>query len=128
MRWMFAWMVPVIAVLVALAVPSWAAGYEMEHYYCANDLAVDATCPPYGEVWDAHLDLNLAEAGDESHETCLDDYYEKSREYTPAHCMYYAGEVAKQESEGQFGYPRAWNAGKVTHYVYGEEFGYGAVV
>ncbi len=38
--------------------------------------------------------------------------------------MYYSNEVATQISSGQYGYPRAWNGGKVTHFVYAEEYGY----
>jgi hypothetical protein len=125
-------LVPTVALLalVALAaVPSIAlANVPYEHIYCSQYLAVSGTCPPNGSSVYVHLELNSANAGGASHATCLDDYYERpapeKSEFTPAHCMYYSNETAIQISSGQWGYPRAWNAGTIEHLVVAEEWGY----
>lgn len=111
--------------LVAALAPSAALSYQYEHVYCNQNLAVNATCPPNGNSEWAHMELNAANAGGESHATCVDDWYNNEKEYTAAHCMYYASEgSAIQISSGQYGYPRAWNGGSITHFVYAEEYGY----
>lgn len=107
-----------------LIAPTSAAAYQYEHVYCSQELGVDGTCPPNGTSEWAHLELNLGNAGGKSHETCIDDWYNEEQRYTEAHCMYYSNEAATQISFGQYGYPRAWNGGSVTHFVYAEEYGY----
>jgi len=104
-----------IAVTPALA-------YQYEHVYCNQNMGVSGTCPPNGSSEWAHLELNLANAGGQSHETCLDDYY-SSGGYTEAHCMYYAAKTLSS-SRRTIRIPRAWNGGSVTHFVYAEEYGY----
>jgi len=111
------------AATIAIA-PTPALAYEYEHVYCSQSLAPNATCPPNGSSQWAYLELNLGNAGGESHETCIDDYYYFEGRYTEAHCMYYSNETAVQFSYGEYGYPRAWNGGKVTHFVYAEEYGF----
>lgn len=103
--------------------PASAFASEYEHVYCSQNLGVNGTCPPNGSSEYAHLELNLGDAGGQSHETCIDDYLTETG-YTGAACMYYGGEVAYVETSGQYGYPRAWNGGSVEHFVYGEEYGY----
>jgi hypothetical protein len=114
---------PLMAVAAMAMAATPALAYQYEHVYCNQNMGVSGTCPPNGSSEWAHLELNLANAGGQSHETCLDDYY-SSGGYTEAHCMFYAGENAVQFSSGQYGYPRAWNGGSVTHIVYAEEYGY----
>lgn len=113
------------AAAIAVA-PSSALSFQYEHHYCNNSLAPDGACPPNGvnggSEW-AHLELNEGDAGGESHETCVDDYLSNSG-YTASECMYYAGEEAKRYPGGEYGYPRAWNGGSVTHQVVATEYGY----
>lgn len=114
-----------VAMAAISLAPAPALAYEYSHVYCDQYLAVNGTCPPNGSSEWAHLELNLANAGGQSHETCLDDWYNEEKRFTEAHCMYYASEEsAVQISFGQYGYPRAWNGGKIEHFVYAEEYGY----
>ncbi|HXD56181.1 MAG TPA: hypothetical protein VN618_15605 [Solirubrobacteraceae bacterium] len=115
-----------LAVVAIAATPSSAGAFGYEHHYCGNTLAPGGTCPPNGSSTWAHLELNEADAGGESHETCIDEYLDPSGTgyYTGATCMYYAGEETKQFPGGTYGYPRAWNGGSVTHYVAATEYGY----
>jgi hypothetical protein len=113
--------------VVAIAVaPSSALAFQYEHHYCNNSLAPNGTCPPNGvnggSEW-AHLELNEGDSGGQSHETCIDEYLSNSG-YTAAECMYYAGQEAKEYPGGEYGYPRAWNGGSVTHQVVATEYGY----
>jgi hypothetical protein len=112
-----------MALSAVMVVPTPVLAYSYEHVYCSQYLGVNGTCPPNGSSEYAHLELNLGDAGGESHETCVDDYLTETG-YTGASCMYYSGEVASIITSGQYGYPRAWNGGKVEHFVYGEEYGY----
>ncbi|HEY1688867.1 MAG TPA: hypothetical protein VGF95_08385 [Solirubrobacteraceae bacterium] len=103
--------------------------YEYKRVYCSRELPVDGTCPPYGSPVSLHIELNLANAGGEEHAVCADIYYEAAKEYTAAHCFYHTyEEAAIVPGNGSFGYPRAWNAGTIEHFVYAEEYGYGAVI
>lgn len=122
--------IPLIVVALAL-LPATAGAYQYSHVYCNQNLPVNGTCPPYGSFEWAHMELNTANAGGQSHATCVDDWYNNEGKFTPAHCMYYASEgAAIQISAGQYGYPRAWNGGSIEHFVYAEEYGYhtGAIV
>jgi hypothetical protein len=111
--------------LVAALAPSAALSYQYEHVYCNQSLAVNAACAPNGSSEWAHMELNSANAGGESHATCVDDWYDSEKRFTVAHCMYYASEgAAIQVSSGQYGYPRAWNGGSITHFAYAAEYGY----
>ncbi len=114
------------AAIAALATtPTVAFAYEYEHLYCDQSMAVDGTCPPNGSSEAIYLGLNLATSGTgESRETCDDDYLLASG-YTSAACMYYYGEWAEISTPSEpAGYPRAWNGGKVTHFVYALEYGH----
>lgn len=116
-------LISALAMMTMALVPTSAAAYEYQHVYCSQYLAVNGTCPPNGSSEYAHLELNNGDAGGQSHETCVDDYFVNIG-YTNSACMYYAGEVASIISEGQYGYPRAWNGGKIEHFVYAEEYGH----
>lgn len=110
------------ATILSIA-PSAASAFQYEHIYCQNYMAPDGTCPPNGSSQWAHLELNEGDAGGQSHETCIDEYLSNSG-YTGAECMYYAGEEAQEFPGGEYGYPRAWNGGKVAHWVDATEYGY----
>jgi hypothetical protein len=112
---------PLLAVVAMAAVP--AGAYEIEHHFCAQELAPDGTCPPNGSSEYAHLYIIEGDAGGASHETCIDYYGTNKGGYSEAKCMYYAGEEAKETPGGEYGYPRAWNGGSVTHYVAATEYG-----
>jgi hypothetical protein len=114
---------PLLAVAAMAVTSAPAVAYSYEHVYCNGELPVDGTCPPNGSSEDAHLELNYANAGGQSHETCDDDYLSESG-YTGQACMYYGSEVATISTSGQYGYPRAWNGGSIQHFVYAEEYGY----
>jgi hypothetical protein len=115
---------PLLAVAAIAVVPSSASAFQYEHHYCGQNLAPGGTCPPNGSSAWAHLELNEGDAGGQSHETCVDDYLANSKSYTAAKCMYYAGEEARDFPGGEYGYPRAWNGGSVTHWVAATEYGY----
>jgi hypothetical protein len=114
-------LVPLLAVAAMAAVPVGA--YEINHTYCEQSLAPDGTCPPNGTSEYAHMYINEGDAGGQSHETCIDEYETNKSGYTAATCMYYAGEETKQTPGGEYGYPRAWNGGSVTHVVDATEYG-----
>ncbi len=69
--------VSLLAAAAIAVVPTSAFGYQYEHVYCSQNMGVDGTCPPNGSSEWAHLELNLGDAGGESHETCIDDWYPK---------------------------------------------------
>lgn len=114
----------VMAVLAIFATATSATAYEYEHIYCENVMAPGETCPPNGSSEYAHLDVNEGDAGGQSHETCIDEYLTSSKGYTAQKCMYYAGQEAVDTPGGEYGYPRAWNGGSVTHAVDAVERGY----
>jgi hypothetical protein len=112
----------------AAAVPSAALAYG--HEYCFNSLAPGGTCPPAGVgtgvEW-THLEGNEIEDPYGSHATCADSYLDGNNNghYTTAHCVYYRSEMPYVEYPGgEWGYPRAWNGGSVTHTVKGYENGH----
>lgn len=106
---------------VAAVIP--ASAYEIEHHFCEQELAPDGTCPPNGTSEYAHLYIIEGDAGGASHETCVDWYGTNKKGYSAAECMYYAGQEAKETPGGEYGYPRSWNGGTVTHYVFATEYG-----
>jgi hypothetical protein len=112
---------PFLAMAAIAAVP--AAAYEIEHTFCAQELAPDGTCPPNGSSEYAHLYIIEADAGGQSHESCDDWYGTNKGGYSGQECMYYAGEEAKLHPGGEYGYPRAWNGGTVSHVVDATEYG-----
>lgn len=114
-------MMAVLAICVAAAP---ATAYEYEHPYCKNIMAPGGTCPPNGDSEYAHLQVNEGDAGGESHETCIDEYLTNTEKYTSQKCMTKAGQEAVDTPGGEYGYPRAWNGGSVTHAVDAVERGY----
>lgn len=94
--------------------------------FCDNWLAPNGTCPPNhgseGSVIWGHLHQVQGNSAGESHETCVDAYFEEEKVYTVALCMYYAGETADLTSlytHERYGEPRSWNGGSVNHTVWG---------
>lgn len=113
-----------VAFVLLAVVPSRARAFEYEHRYCYNFLAPDGTCPPYGTSEYAHLELNEASDPAEGRATCVDEYL-TGVGYTSSKCVYYFSEGwATEYPGGAYGYPRAWNAGKVEHLVAAYERGY----
>jgi hypothetical protein len=112
---------PLLAVAAMASVP--AAAYEVEHHFCNQELAPDGTCPPNGSSEYAHLYIIEGDADGASHETCIDYYGTNKGGYSEQTCMYYGGEEAKETPGGEYGYPRAWNGGTVTHEVAATEYG-----
>ena len=114
---------------VSISSAAYAAEYWYRpHYYCAKVLAPDGTCPPNGNSWYMHLEWNKGNAGSGEYETCIDAYIDEGGGYyTEQKCVYHE---AKGEAEIEqytplwYGYPRAWNGGKVEHYVGGAQTGY----
>lgn len=98
--------------------------YWYEPLYCSLQLEPDGTCPPHGEQWYMHLLTNSGNADKEAHAVCIDAYLTETG-YTEQKCEYYGEKNATQTyPHYEYGYPRAWNAGTVTHWVKGWAFGY----
>lgn len=116
---------PLLLAMAAMAVTaSSASAFQYEHNYCYQYLAPNATCPPYGSSEYAHLEVNEARDPLEGRATCVDEYLTNSG-YTPSRCVYYASEgEATEFPGGEYGYPRAWNGGKIEHFVSAYERGY----
>ena len=74
-----------------------------------------------------HIEANSGSDPQESHAVCIDEFLDPngSGYYTEATCYYYASEGnTTQYPGGVWGYPRAWNAGSITHLVHGLQTGY----
>jgi hypothetical protein len=121
MRKMRVLMLASVLALSAIAVTP-AFSYEIERHFCEQELTPDEGCPPNGDSEYGDLYIIEADAGGASHETCDDWYGTVKKNYSAAECMYYAGEEAKLHPGGEYGYPRAWNGGSVTHYVFATEY------
>jgi hypothetical protein len=117
-------MLAVGALTVALTIaPS--AALANYHVYCAQNLAVNAACPPAGESKRWHLYLNQGWDPYGPHAVCIDEYLDghNNGHYTAQTCFYSGEEPTRQYPEGEWGYPRSWNGGSIEHYVEGEEEG-----
>lgn len=118
---------PLLAVLAFVAVPSsaYATQYWYEHYYCSEEMAPNGTCPPHGESWYMHLLKNEGNADKEAKAVCVDAYLTETSKYTEQKCEYFGEHNAYQAYPNyEYGYPRAWNAGEVTHWVKAWQYGY----
>ncbi|HEY1688383.1 MAG TPA: hypothetical protein VGF95_05905 [Solirubrobacteraceae bacterium] len=120
--------------LAVMASPAMASKWE-ERVFCENNMEPGGTCPPNGvnggSEW-GHIEEVQGNAKGAEHETCVDVYIEehvsKTFYYTAAKCMTKAGETARWYGDGlaaeelNWGQPRAWNGGSVTHVVWGYEY------
>jgi hypothetical protein len=110
---------------IAVASPSQAAAYNIEHTYCFGSLAPSGTCPPNGSSEWAHLYINEADDPYEIRWTCVDEFLDPNNNgyFTGQACVYYPNENAHEYPGGTWGYPRTWNGGANTHFVSGTEYG-----
>ncbi|HEV7942671.1 MAG TPA: hypothetical protein VGP17_07715 [Solirubrobacteraceae bacterium] len=119
-------LVVMVAALAFVVAPSsaYATTYYYEPLYCSQQLPPDGTCPPNGEQWYMHLIKNEGNADKEAHAVCIDAYLTGPGKYTEQKCEYYGEKNAFQAYSEEYGYPRAWNAGEITHFVKGWAYGW----
>ncbi len=120
-------LVVVVAAFVFVVAPSsaHATQYWYEHLYCSEKLAPSGTCPPHGESWYMHLLKNEGNSAGEKRAVCVDAYLTEPAKYTEQKCEYTEEHNAYQAYPNyEYGYPRAWNAGEVTHWVKAWQYGY----
>jgi hypothetical protein len=120
---LLAGLAPLVATAVIAAMPSTALANV--HVYCDQTLEVGGTCPPNGESKWWHLNLNQAWDPYGEHESCIDEYLDghDNPHYTEQSCKNSDVEPVRQYPEGEWGYPRAWNGGSISHLVEATEEG-----
>lgn len=105
--------------------PTSAQAWNWEYDYCYNlEMAPDETCPPRGNSREIYLYEDWANSGGASNAVCVDIYNDATHEYSPKKCAYYGTEAAVIVKENEPpATPRAWNAGTITHKIFGIERG-----
>ncbi|MHB1539571.1 MAG: hypothetical protein ACYCUM_12305 [Solirubrobacteraceae bacterium] len=110
-----------------MAPPAFASIKYAYHVYCYVEMGPFEACPPHesyeGGATYEHLESNLGNSQGEHKAVCVDAYLVNSG-YTGESCEYTEKHDAEEYYAGEYGYPRAWNAGQVTHLVWAQQYGY----